>query len=397
MKELNISTFIQIMQTGLMDHDGQESAGCFLLDAINDQDYVSEHGYWVNLDSKKISRLVSRKDPVPDGIRLASQKEEVIRDALIYFEKEVIPDLNPHVKDDVLEKLANVIRQDKEISGKKREYLIELYDQNAIGRFLGEVFLYVVNRDNKLREVGDTVDCNDMPLLAEVNYECPLCHKKLIETVKGEPVKRYIITQIFPENLSEEKKEEFSKIYNPPMNLNSMENLIALNEQCSDDYLLKPTADEYKKLYELKRGFSLRYQAKVAIDNATLEEDIRTVISFLMNVDAATELVPLEYDALRIDEKIDDYILKTETQFRVVQYYRYVESLFSQSESDFDLIASEIKIASRKLESKGLSQPDVVRSLSEWIRNKAHMGEDGSLACDIVVAFFVQNCEVFHK
>jgi hypothetical protein len=61
------------------------------------------------------------------------------------------------------------------------------------------------------------------------------------------------------------------------------------------------------------------------------------------------------------------------------------------------MIAAEIKISSQKLEKAGLSQPDVVAQLSEWIRNKAGLSSDRKLACNIVVSFFIQNCEVFHK
>lgn len=36
MNELNISSYIQIMQSGLKTHDKQETAGVFLLSSIND-------------------------------------------------------------------------------------------------------------------------------------------------------------------------------------------------------------------------------------------------------------------------------------------------------------------------------------------------------------------------
>ena len=78
-------------------------------------------------------------------------------------------------------------------------------------------------------------------------------------------------------------------------------------------------------------------------------------------------------------------------------YYRYIEKVFSDSDADFDMIASEIKLSSQKLEKTGMSQAEVISELSEWIRNKAGLGPDGQLACDIVVSFFIQNCEVFHK
>ena len=65
MKELNISSFIRIMKEGLIQHDGQEAAGVFLLDAINEQEHVKDNDYYVSsLGSKKISMMVNHKAPV---------------------------------------------------------------------------------------------------------------------------------------------------------------------------------------------------------------------------------------------------------------------------------------------------------------------------------------------
>lgn len=157
--------------------------------------------------------------------------------------------------------------------------------------------------------------------------------------------------------------------------------------------------DEYKKLREIKEEISRNFKAKLAVNGVQLEDDIRTVLDALSQIRDASELVQLEYDALRIDEKFkpENFILKNETQLQVVMYYRYIEKVFSESDADFDMIASEIKISSQKLEKAGLSQAEVVAQLSEWIRNKAGLSADRQLACNIVVSFFIQNCEVFHK
>ena len=113
MKELNMSSYIQTLQSGLLTHDKQEAAGVFLLSSINDQEYVGDHGYRTdNLSSKKISKLVSRQDPVPDGIRQASAVKEVMEKTIAYFESKVVPDLNPHLKEDTLEKLKKIISED---------------------------------------------------------------------------------------------------------------------------------------------------------------------------------------------------------------------------------------------------------------------------------------------
>lgn len=398
MNELNISSYIQIMQTGLKTHDKQESAGVFLLDAINKQDYVAEQGYWTsNLSSKKISRLVSRDDPVPDGLRQASMIQNVIDGTVAYFRKEVMPDLNPHLRDDTIDKFVKLIGVDTTIPDSKKKSLMAFHEAGDDARFLAEVFLYALNRPNK--KPRDTVEYQDAPLLAEANYECPLCHRKLVDTVKGQAVRKYRITQIFPDSLDDDTRAEFSKIYPAPKRLDTPDNLIALDEECSDNYLLNPSAEEYKNLHEIKIQIAKNYEAKLAVNSVQLEDDIRTVLDTLSSIRDASELVQLEYDALRIDEKFEpeNFILKNETQVQVVTYYRYIEQVFSNSDTDFDMIASEIKVSSMKLEKAGLSQSDVITQLSEWIRNKAGLGTESRLACNIVVSFFIQNCEVFHK
>ena len=378
MNELNISSYIRIMQPGFKTHDKQEAADVFLLSSINDQEYVSNNGYWTsNLSSKKISRLVSQDDPVPDGLRQASMEQAVIDATVAYFKKEVMPDLNPHLKDDTIDKMVKLISIDTTIPESKKKSLMAFH------------------------ETGDdaTVEYQDAPLLAEANYECPLCHKKLVDSIKGQAVKKYRIIQVFPAGLKEETAAEFAAVYPIPIKLDAPENLIALDEDCAERYILSPTAEEYGKLHEIKTQLTKNYAAKLSVNDVQLEDDIRTILSALGTIKNASELVELEYEALRIDEKFDaeNFILKNETQMQVVTYYRYIEKVFSNSNADFDMIASEIKVSSMKLEKAGLSQQDVIRQLSEWIRNKAGLGTESLLACNIVVSFFIQNCEVFHK
>ena len=395
MRELNISTFIQVMQLGLKEHDTQFAAGTFLLEALNQPDERFDT-YREDISDKKISMLVSRQRPVPDAIKQASLIPELAQAALDYYEDKVMKDMNPFRKDDVMNQLVKVITADKEIGDKKRDELLNLYNRGQEGRFLGEVFLYAVNRPNK---PDNSVGFEDAPLIAEANYECPICHKKLVETVKNSPIKRYVITHIFPEGLSKEESKELAAIYPKPKDLEQADNLIALCDHCADDYLMNPIGEEYKKIYDIKRVLARNYKAKESVNAVDLEDYIRVVLDALAKVNDSVQLVPLEYEALHIDEKFEakNFILKTETQIKVLQYYRYIESIFSESETNFDLIASEIKMCSQKLETSGMSQSDVIDYLSEWIRNKTNLGTESRPACNAVVAFFIQNCEVFHK
>ena len=247
--------------------------------------------------------MVSRQRPVPDGIKQASLVPELAQAARDYYEDMVLKDMNPFRKDDVLSQLVKVIKEDKEIGDKKRDELLDYYNNGQEGRFLGEVFLYVVNRPNKPGE--DFVGFEDAPLIAEANYECPICHKKLVDTVKNKPIKRYVITHIFPERLSKDKTAELAAVYPKPKDLEQTDNLIALCDHCAEDYLSDPTVEEYKGIYELKRGLARNYKAKESVNEVDLEEDIRIVLDALTNVDDSVQLVPLEYEALHIDEKFD--------------------------------------------------------------------------------------------
>lgn len=258
MNEMNLSSFIQIIRTGLMVHDKQESAGRFLLESVTMQENSL---CTTNLDSKKISNLVSRKDPVPDDIRQAALKNEVAAGVKDYFETKVLKDLNIYTQDDVIQKLMNVIVQDVEMSQRQKENFQKLFDSKDDMLFLYSVFMYVLQRNNK--KASDTVEYQDAPLLAEVNYECPIKHVKLVEEVKGIPKKNYVITQIFPKGLSQNMSDEFDAVCTKPKNLDASANLIALSTEASEEYLLKPTVEEYKNLCEIKKLSSKRYKASM--------------------------------------------------------------------------------------------------------------------------------------
>lgn len=239
MNEMTLSSLIQIMQDGFIQHDKQESAGRFLLESVTIQE---DSLCTTDLNSKKISRLVSRKDPVPDDIKQAALRNDIAVKVEEYFRQKVMSDINPYTKDDVLQKLMNIIIQDAEVAQRKKNEFQRLYDAEDDAYFLYSVFMYVLQRNNKI--IANAVEYQDAPLLAEVNYECPITHEKLVEEVKGIPKKKYEITQIFPDDLPSELAATFNAVYPRPKNLDAPENLIALSQETSENYLMSPMVDE---------------------------------------------------------------------------------------------------------------------------------------------------------
>lgn len=149
MNELNFTSYVKIMAPNFNQHDSQESAVRFLLDSINNQDYIAQNDQIVDINSKKTSNITNKKSPIPSSIKKASVLPEVIENVDKYFIEEVIKDLNPHNKETMLNELVQLIKIDSYISEKKRNSLLELYNSGDDAVFLSRLFLYVINLPRK--------------------------------------------------------------------------------------------------------------------------------------------------------------------------------------------------------------------------------------------------------
>lgn len=395
MPVMDLPSFVRIMKKCLVGYDKQEAAFNLVMNSINEQDYVKDNGYYETFGSKRISRIMSHDSPVPDGTKQASADAKVTDETRKYFKDEIEPLINPHSGSDSIAELVELLETDDSIPDAKRNELKGVLSSDGVGLFLADLFLYSLNRTVTQRD--ETVDTEDISLLAEANYRCPLCQKPLTETVKGVPVKRYEITRIYPEGLDDDQAIEFAEKHTPPEKLDRAENLIVLDAACAEQYRIDPTPDEYARLMRVKNELCRNYKAAAELGSLALEEEIRTVVSALSNIVDESALTKLSYNALRVEEKMGsaDYILLAQVQMQVVFYYSYIQKLFSESGVDFELVCSEVKAASKKLENSGLTHIEVISKLSEWFMSRSQLGAESKQACDIVVAFFIQDCEVF--
>ena len=90
-------------------------------------------------------------------------------------------------------------------------------------------------------------------------------------------------------------------------------------------------------------------------------------------------------------------IMKIESM--VVRSYHFIREqlqiLEAQNDVDFDVLAMQVRMCYLKLKKAGLSQEDIFNRICEWIMGKT--GTNNRLECEVVAAFFVQNCEVFDE
>ena len=388
--DFNLSFYIKTLQKGLVQHNKQLDAACLLLDPIATREDVN-----VILLDKKISNIVNRKTDIDDAIKAASAKPEIFKMMLTHFKQKVLPDLNSHLVEDTCQALLHCLSTDINVSSKTFERYQRFFQNEKWCEFLTHGLFYALARPNK-REDSQPEE-NDFPLLEEVDNECPLCHTKLIKVVKGKPKRNYHIIQIFPDGLEGKQKEVFHNLFPKPKKLDTIQNKIALCFNHAENYVEDPEPEEYLELAQLKEKLACDYQAKQTLLQLDLENEISAVIHALQST-TYPEWEELNLTPLEIKQKIlPEYaLLKNTVQYHVLNYYRFISDLFAKT-PDYDLIASSIKKAFRKLEQSHLSQPEIVEHLSHWMVEKTHSPPESLEACRILVSFFIQNCEVFNE
>lgn len=400
MTELCFAEFAKCLQSAMQPPNDDKDVVELLLGWITDlPNVVDKKGNPVRISPSLISDLLNRKVDVPKAIKNVCTTKKIIADATKHCETQVIPFLNAIISDDMFEAMDRAIAADNLIAAKKKKELATLLKNGKEAEFLAQLLIYVINRENRLS--GTPVACEDISLLAEADYECPICHRPLVEYIKNTPVKKYEVVSIYPEDLSE-CASEFAHIPKPKK-IHSPGNKIALCRDHAEEYALGPTIEDYTKLRKIKDHITTTYSLRIDINDAALEDEIQSVILGLAGITDDTELVELPLEALRLDQKIlpENNLLKNDEMTRVLRFYNYIDGLFSAMDrdgtGDFDLIASEVEVAYRKLDNGVLSQDEIVKELAEWIKNKSGVGNRNMRACDIVVAYFIQNCEVFRE
>ncbi len=175
-------------------------------------------------------------------------------------------------------------------------------------------------------------------------------------------------------------------------------NLIALCPQCSQIYSLSPSADNINWMKELKKSLSKREQVLETLSPLDLENGIIKVVEKLGTF---TELdkIELNYDPKAIKEKIpiSDYILLNKITQYVTLYYEYISELLKGYEQEkilnFQIIASQVKIAFLKISDKELSRIEIFSHLVDWFMKSTNGNRE---ECEAIVSYFIQSCEVFY-
>jgi cytochrome c553 len=238
----------------------------------------------------------------------------------------------------------------------------------------------------------------DARLVAEANNVCPLCGKRLLGEKAGDSLRLFDAAHIYPHSPT---NEQLIALKNVPKaeDSESFENLIALCKNCHKTQDFHTQEKDYMRLYNTKQKLMRQTKALDEASTVQIEDEIKGVLQSLQDVDVES-LVPLSYEVVSIDKKIarENGLLLNNIRDKVVQYFPFVQETFKNIDrigsSKFDMISTQIKLCFQKISANGLSQEDVFYKLIAWLKSKTQC--QSTQACEIIISFFIQNCEVFN-
>lgn len=238
-------------------------------------------------------------------------------------------------------------------------------------------------------------------LLEEVHGVCPIpgCGKSLVNIINGRVYNQYEIAHIFPCNPNDFQKLNLKDVQVDGENSESLDNKIALCRDCHKIYDDDTTEVSYNQMLELKRKLAVELKAKKEISSVLIEDDIVKVISVLasMNKEDLDKSGNLEYKSLAISRKVEDYILRSDIESKVTQYFNYVRDSFKRYDVNgdrFELICHNVKGLYLKLKADKLAQHEIYDAITDWFVSKT---QETRSACAIMTSFFVQNCDIFDE
>ena len=235
-------------------------------------------------------------------------------------------------------------------------------------------------------------------LFQQVHGLCPLCQKPLYYEKNGKIEKLYELAHIYPLNPSPEVErllEDEPKLF--INSCNELDNIIPLCANCHTMQDKPMTIESYRILYKIKLHLVENEKVINMYASYPMEEELVEIVEKMCSYDVNYD-GKLEYNLMNIDTKIpDERVLNNKVKFDVSQYYLLLKKLFADNNkskpNSFELIANQVKSFYLSISGVCKNKNDIYNHIATWMQGKFN---GGSLeAYEIIVSFFIQDCEVF--
>lgn len=171
--------------------------------------------------------------------------------------------------------------------------------------------------------------------------------------------------------------------------------------ECRIDYEQSFSIERCANLMANKIKAKQRYKAQLAMDEIAIEGDLRNLLDSLDSLIDPADVEQLRYRPIKVKDKInpESHILKSEIDNLVNSYYGFIQSELrardSEGEFDAESLGMSMRRCYKELQKIGENQDHIYDAMARWVSDST--GCENHSACRVLIAFFVQNCEVFDE
>lgn len=177
----------------------------------------------------------------------------------------------------------------------------------------------------------------------------------------------------------------------------NFDNTLPISPIANPTYFYKDSDRNFELFHKIKIELYEKRRIKNLIDDSTYSMKIKNIIDMIKTNPSALD-VTLRLNPIEVKEKINPIErIYSKVLPLITDYYSYLRDLFKEKDGNdfnFDKLCKAIRQNYLKLKKERLSKEKIFDLLSE---NLYHKIQEDLLACEIIISFFIQNCEVFDE
>ena len=379
----------------------KEMVGTMLLSA--------NRNYDIRTDDATVSAIVLGHSNLSDNVTHyidAVEPDEISA----YFQKEVIPLLDLNKKENIVFALRSIIAEDTDITDDRViEMINNLTKADILSRemvvfedFLAGLFIYTVKytvnnkQEKSVKEITDDFIRSFDKRRGEITFISSYClnHDKTITTITATARMMTLMAEcggycprcgiaLTPDNSTEFPLDSKESV------------LLCLN--CAGK--VQASEDEQMKMQLLKSSMQMRYATRDAISANRLSCEIVELLQLISQRESFSE-TSLTMIPLKTEQKITEKQLLRKIRNNVVDgMYETVNDAIAQMAAENKLNVKKFRKTIKRMyedaDETAKSQSMIFNSLVQHLFERT--GMKYYEACEILISYFVQSCEVFRE
>ena len=186
-------------------------------------------------------------------------------------------------------------------------------------------------------------------------------------------------------------------VIDPTLPDDNTDNLIAMCPACCAKYKTGKKPNSIQHMKGIKKKLLEAWEAHEITADQTVQEGIRFVVEKIPKL-LKPENIDLNYNPVPVRKKIEtsNEMLYSKAQTHVNIYYPAVNDAFMEFSTEgklrFDPFCRQVRNTYLGLKDQGFDQETIYLQMTKWL----HDATNGNWnACEIVISYFIQKCEVF--